>query len=61
MVMKSSRDNEFSADEFAFNLGFGYDLCMMLDGISGPEPKGLFKTWYQVIQRQKNELKDYSH
>lgn len=43
MVMKSSRDNEYSADEFAFNLGYGYELCAMLDGISGPEPKGLFK------------------
>lgn len=43
MVMKSSRENEYSADEFAFNLGYGYELCVMLDGISGPEPKGLFK------------------
>ena len=44
LVMKSSRDNEFEADEFSFNLGYGDDLCALLDVIGGPAPQGLFAT-----------------
>lgn len=44
MVMKSSRANEYLADRFAFNLGYGDELCLLLAQISGPEPKGLFKS-----------------
>ena len=42
LVMKSSRANEYEADEFAFNLGYGNDLCRLLDTIGGKSPKGLF-------------------
>lgn len=42
LVMKSSRSNEFEADEFSFNCGYGNDLCIMLDTISGDGVTGLF-------------------
>lgn len=43
LVMKSSRANEYEADEFAFNLGYGDDLCILLDSIdSSSGAKGLF-------------------
>lgn len=42
LVMKSSRDNEFEADEFSFNLGYGNELCILLDSIAGSNEKGLF-------------------
>lgn len=45
LVMKSSRDNEYGADEFSFNCGFGNELCMLLDTIDGSSgAKGLFAT-----------------
>jgi len=44
LVMKSSRDNEYGADEFSFNLGYGNELCVLLDTISGSGAKGLFAT-----------------
>ena len=42
LVMKASRDNEFEADEFSFNLGYGNDLCVLLDSICGAGANGLF-------------------
>lgn len=42
LVMKSSRKNEYEADEFAYDLGFGNELCALLDNISGSKAKGLF-------------------
>lgn len=42
LVMKSSRDNEYGADEFSFNLGYGNELCELLDAICGSHTKGLF-------------------
>lgn len=42
LVMKSSRGNEYEADEFSFNLGYGNELCILLDSISGSGAKGLF-------------------
>ena len=42
LVMKASRSNEYEADEFSFNLGYGNDLCILLDSISGSQAKGLF-------------------
>ncbi len=42
LVMKSSRGNEFEADEFSFNLGYGNELCVLLDTIAGCDAKGLF-------------------
>lgn len=42
LVMKSSRDNEYEADEFAFHLGYGDYLCEALGNICGEEEHGLF-------------------
>lgn len=42
LVMKSRRSNEFEADEFSYNLGYGNELCALLDVISGSHGKGLF-------------------
>lgn len=42
LVMKSSRSNEFEADEFSYNLGYGNDLCAVLDVICDSKAKGLF-------------------
>lgn len=44
LVMKSSRANEFEADEFAYRLGYGDALCALLDNIGGQKPQGLFAT-----------------
>ena len=43
LVMKSSRSNEYEADEFAYNLGYGEHLCKLLEsfGLSSGA-KGLF-------------------
>lgn len=42
LVMKSSRSNEYEADEFSFNLGYGNALCAMLDTLGGAKAEGLF-------------------
>lgn len=42
LVMKSSRGNEYEADEFSVKLGYGEELCALLDNICGESPKGLF-------------------
>lgn len=42
LVMKSSRDNEYEADAFAFQLGYGDYLCEALGNICGEEEHGLF-------------------
>lgn len=42
LVMKSSRSNEFEADEFSFRLGYGRDLSLLLDRICDSNAKGLF-------------------
>lgn len=42
LVMKSSRANEFEADEFSFRLGYGNELCALLDTICDSNAKGLF-------------------
>lgn len=44
MVMKSSRSNEYEADEFSFNLGYGYALCQLLDSFPSCHDAGLFAT-----------------
>lgn len=44
LVMKSSRSNEFEADEFSFNLGYGDGLCQLLETLDGSGAKGLFAT-----------------
>lgn len=42
LVMKSSRGNEFEADEFSVRMGYANELCALLDNICGESPKGLF-------------------
>lgn len=42
LVMHSSRQNEYSADEFAFELGYGDNLCSVLDTFHGSTSKGLW-------------------
>ena len=42
LVMKSSRSNEFEADAFSCSLGYGKQLCLLLDTICGASAKGLF-------------------
>lgn len=42
LCMKSSRDNEYLADEFSFNLGYGNALCQLLATLPSEKPKGLF-------------------
>lgn len=44
LVMKSSRSNEYEADVFSYNLGYGEGLCVFLDSIETSETKGLFAT-----------------
>lgn len=42
LVMKSSRANEYEADEFSFRLGYGNELCALLNSFSGTNANGLF-------------------
>lgn len=43
LVMKASRSNEYLADEFSFNLGYGVPLCEFLDNNAGGyAAEGLF-------------------
>lgn len=42
LVMHSSRQNEYLADEFAFNCGYGDSLASVLDTFSGCGQKGLW-------------------
>ena len=44
LVMKSSRSNEYAADEFSANLGYGKELCMFLDRFDSAGFDGLFAT-----------------
>lgn len=44
LTMKTSRNNEYEADEFSFELGYGNGLCSGLEAIAsgGAPDKGLF-------------------
>ena len=42
LFMKTSRSNEYLADEFAFDLGYGDGLRTFLGGLHSGKPKGLF-------------------
>ena len=44
LVMKSTRSNEYEADEFSFKLGYGDSLCAFLDSFGHSGTKGLFAT-----------------
>lgn len=43
LVLQSSRANEFEADEYSFQLGYGNALCQLFDNLDcGEESQGLF-------------------
>lgn len=42
LVMRACRQTEFEADEFAYNLGYGDELCSLLNSIDFNNSKGLF-------------------
>ena len=42
LVMKSSRDSEYDADKFSLDLGYGHELCALLDTNDCSGGKGLF-------------------
>ncbi len=42
LVMTSSRSNEYLADEFSYKMGYGVELCEVLDKIEETGSKGLF-------------------
>lgn len=42
LVMHSSRQNEFQADEFAYNCGYGNSLAEVLDSLEEGSEKGLW-------------------
>ncbi len=42
LIRKSSRGNEYEADEFSFRLGYGRALCELLDSFPASRDKGLF-------------------
>ncbi|MCD8078010.1 MAG: M48 family metalloprotease [Lachnospiraceae bacterium] len=42
LCMKTSRGNEYEADEFSCILGYGEGLCRVLSFFGGEKPKGLF-------------------
>lgn len=44
LVMKSSRNNEYAADEFSATLGYGRELCIFLDKFDNSGFDGLFAT-----------------
>lgn len=42
LCMKTSRENEYQADAFSFYLGYGYDLCNLLNSFGDVKARGLF-------------------
>ncbi len=42
LCMKTSRGNEYQADAFSFSLGYGDELCRLLDSFGDAKAKGLF-------------------
>ena len=44
LCMKTSRNNEYEADEFSVTLGYANGLVALLSFIGGEKPKGLFAT-----------------
>lgn len=57
LCMKTSRGNEYQADEFSFRLGYGDGLCSMLGGLGGGEkPKGLFASLASSHPRTEDRI-----
>jgi len=48
LVMHSSRQNEYEADKFAFDLGYGNDLCAVLDSFSAGDGGESKSFWAQL-------------
>ena len=48
LVMHSSRQNEFEADAFAFELGYGDDLCAVLDSFDDGDASEKRSLWAQL-------------
>lgn len=44
LCMKSSRENEFQADSFSVELGYGQSLIELMNFFGGGKPEGLFAT-----------------
>lgn len=42
LVMKTSRNSEYEADKFSYDLGYGYHLCKFLDRCPSDNTKGVF-------------------
>jgi len=64
LCMYSSRQNEYAADEYAFNCGYGYDLQQVLESFgNGSGSTGLFSalvsshpdTYKRIARLQKLE------
>lgn len=75
LVLKTSRDNEYKADEFAHKIGYGNALIDVIDSFNGKnyETKGLFATLaashpdpdqrighLQQLRRNENQLSELS-
>lgn len=56
LVLKSSRNNEFEADAFSYHLGYGNDLCMVLDSIRNSGSKGLFANLASSHPNKNNRI-----
>lgn len=61
LVMKSMRSQEYRADEFAFNCGYGNSLCALLtffEKMSDPsmQPQGLFATLYSTHPENNDRI-----
>jgi heat shock protein HtpX len=54
LVMHSSRQNEFEADRFAFELGYGNDLCVVLDSFDEGEDEDSRSIWAQLHSTHPN-------
>lgn len=57
LVLSSSRANEYKADEFAFNIGYGYHLASALDKLSDSTPEqGLWKALQSTHPRTDDRV-----
>lgn len=45
LVMKSRRSNEYEADKFSYDLGYGRDLCLLLNNLGNVKAKGIFSNF----------------
>lgn len=55
LIMKSRRSNEYEADKYAYELGYGKDFCMLLNNIGDVKAKGIFSSF--VASHPKTKLR----